>query len=89
MWVRIMADAVPITIDARQMQPPEPMERVLEALDLLEPGNEIHLLIYREPVPLYNVLKRNGYTHITGRDANNTFVVRIMHAAPKNAFTHG
>lgn len=89
MWLPIMADALPITIDARHMQPPEPMERVLEALDLLEPGNEIHLLIYREPVPLYNVLRRNGYSHVTERDANNTFVVRIMHAAPKNAGTDG
>lgn len=83
----IMPDTVPITIDARLMQPPEPMERVLEALDLLEPGNEIHLLIYREPVPLYNVLKRNGYTHVTRRDPNNTFVVRIMHAPRNDAAT--
>lgn len=89
MRVQIMPDDSPITIDARQMQPPEPMERVLEALDLLEPGNEIHLLIYREPVPLYNVLKRNGFTHVTQRDANNTFVVRIMHAARKDAAIQG
>lgn len=80
-----MPEGAPITIDARQMQPPEPMERVLEALDLLAPGNEIHLLIYREPVPLYNVLKRNGFTHVTRRDANNTFVVRIMHAVRDDA----
>lgn len=84
-----MPDRVPIVIDARHMQPPEPMERVLEALDQLEPGNEIHLLIYREPVPLYGVLKRNGYTHVTQREANNTFVVRIRHAVRNDATAPG
>ncbi|HRD35637.1 MAG TPA: DUF2249 domain-containing protein [Rhodocyclaceae bacterium] len=84
-----MSDGVPIMIDARRMQPPEPMERVLDALDLLEVGNEIHLVINREPVPLYNVLKRNGYTHVTQRDADDTFLVRIMHAARKDAAPKG
>lgn len=50
-----------IRIDARGMEPPEPFERVMEALSELEPGEEILLILPREPYPLYRVLERNGY----------------------------
>jgi uncharacterized protein (DUF2249 family) len=50
-----------IRIDARGLEPPEPFERVMEALCELEPGGEILLILNREPVPLYRVLERNGY----------------------------
>ena len=33
-----------------------------EALCELEPGGEILLILNREPVPLYRVLERNGYS---------------------------
>ncbi|MGB7540869.1 MAG: DUF2249 domain-containing protein [Burkholderiales bacterium] len=51
-----------IRIDARNLEPPEPFERVMEALSGLEPGGEILLILDREPVPLYRVLERNGYS---------------------------
>jgi len=51
-----------IRIDARNLEPPEPFERVMEALGEMEPGGEILLIINREPVPLYGVLERNGYS---------------------------
>lgn len=50
-----------IRIDARNLDPPEPFERVMEALSELEPGGEILLILNREPLPLYRVLERNGY----------------------------
>jgi len=50
-------------IDARELEPPEPFERVMEALTTLEPGGEIMLILNREPFPLYRVLERNGYRH--------------------------
>jgi len=51
-----------IRIDARGLEPPEPFERVMEALSDLEPGGEVLLILNREPFPLYRVLERNGYT---------------------------
>ena len=51
-----------IRIDARGLEPPEPFERVMEAMTELEPGGEILLILNREPVPLYRVLERNGYS---------------------------
>ena len=50
-----------VRIDARGLEPPEPFERVMEALSELEPGGEILLILNREPFPLYRVLERNGY----------------------------
>jgi uncharacterized protein (DUF2249 family) len=34
----------------------------MEAIAELEPGSEILLILNREPVPLYRVLERNGYS---------------------------
>lgn len=52
-----------ILVDARWLEPPEPMERVLEALDRLRPGEQIRFLIHREPLPLYPLLRSQGYRH--------------------------
>ena len=52
-----------VRVDARWLEPPEPMERVLNALFSLRPGQGIHFLIHREPVPLYSELKLRGFSH--------------------------
>lgn len=66
-----------IILDARQMVPPEPMERTLEALGELAADGELILLLYREPVPLYKILRNNGYTHRTTLRADGTFEIAI------------
>jgi uncharacterized protein (DUF2249 family) len=50
-----------IVIDARDLEPPEPFERVMEALCDMQPGDDVVLVLTREPFPLYRVLERNGY----------------------------
>ncbi len=55
-------DIPEIYLDLRGMFPPEPMERVLDALAALAPGQQVRMLIDREPHPLYRILERNGYT---------------------------
>ncbi|NTV09591.1 MAG: DUF2249 domain-containing protein [Zoogloea sp.] len=67
-------------IDARGLLPPEPLELTLAALDELAPGEEIVLLLYREPHPLYRTLELNGYTHTTACDSGGTYSIRIRHA---------
>jgi uncharacterized protein (DUF2249 family) len=52
-----------VRVDARWLEPPEPMERVLNALFSLRPGQGIHFLIHREPIPLYSELKLRGFSH--------------------------
>ena len=66
-----------IRIDARDLEPPEPFERVMEALSELEPGGEILLILNREPAPLYRVLERNGYRWNTTRFDDGRFEILI------------
>lgn len=49
-----------VLVDGRWLEPPEPMERVLLALDMLRPGQTLRFLIHREPVPLYPILEDKG-----------------------------
>lgn len=66
-----------IEIDAREMLPPEPFERVVDALEVFSKGDEIVLLLYREPRPLYEMLTRNGYRYTVEHDDDGTVRVRI------------
>ncbi|MEK7736765.1 MAG: DUF2249 domain-containing protein [Pseudomonadota bacterium] len=50
-------------IDGRDLLPPEPLELTLAALDTLGPEEELLLLLYCEPHPLYSILARNGYRY--------------------------
>lgn len=64
-------------IDGRDMQPPEPLERTLAALDELAPGEELILLLHCEPQPLYSILRRNGYRYAAQYQADGTNEIRI------------
>jgi tRNA 2-thiouridine synthesizing protein A len=64
-------------IDGREMQPPEPMERTLEALERLPDGDELLLLLYCQPHPLFNILKNNGYEWTENLLPEGTREVRI------------
>jgi len=66
-----------LVIDGRDMQPPEPLEQTLEALDTLPPDGEIVLLLYCQPQPLYQILRRNGYGWTESLLADGTNEIRI------------
>ncbi len=69
-----------ILIDARGLEPPEPMERVLQAVALLRPGQGIRFLLHREPFPLYALLAERGFRHETHAQADGSFVILIRPA---------
>lgn len=71
------AQAREILIDARGLEPPEPMEKVLQALAQLRPGQTIQLLLHREPFPLYPILAERGYRHETRMAADGSYVILI------------
>jgi tRNA 2-thiouridine synthesizing protein A len=50
----------PISLDNRGLSPPEPMVRVLRALGGLSEGQEMVVLMDREPLILYRELERRG-----------------------------
>ncbi|MDP1652300.1 MAG: DUF2249 domain-containing protein [Rhodocyclaceae bacterium] len=67
-------------IDGRDMQPPEPLEKTLTALDELGPSDELLLLVYCHPVPLFNVLRKNGYVWQEDVREDGTHEIRIRQA---------
>ena len=71
------AQAPEILIDARGLEPPEPMEKVLQALAQLRPGQTIQLLLHREPFPLYPILAERGYRHETRMAADGSYAILI------------
>ncbi|MBX9962549.1 MAG: DUF2249 domain-containing protein [Burkholderiales bacterium] len=51
----------PRTLDVRFLEPPEPFERIVEALAALPEGEVLRVLIHREPRPLFNWLREDGF----------------------------
>jgi len=54
-----------LVLDVCGLEPPEPLERVLEALSSLPYGRRLRVVIGREPFPLYRILENNGYAYRT------------------------
>ena len=70
---------MPKTIDGRHLFPPAPLQRTLEALDELAPGEEIRLLLNMRPHPLYRMLKRSGFAWREVRLDNGSLEIHIFH----------
>lgn len=70
-----------ISLDVRGLEPPEPMERVLEALSHLNKNQRLCMLIDREPRPLYRILDNNGFTHTTRLRPDSLYEILISHKA--------
>jgi len=68
-----------VVIDARGLEPPEPLVRTMEALDQLEPAGKLLVLLPREPFPLYRALELNGFSWQTEHRADGTVTVLIEH----------
>lgn len=50
-----------IELDARGLEPPQPMIRILEALRTLPEGGELRARTDRRPVHLYPLLEERGF----------------------------
>lgn len=67
-------------IDGRDLQPPEPLELTLAALDTLGAKEELLLLLNCEPHPLYSILKRNGFRYTSEWREDGTNAICISRA---------
>jgi TusA-related sulfurtransferase len=76
----LKASTANLVVDGREMQPPEPLEKTLEALDKLQPNEELLLLVYCHPVPLFNILRNNGYVWQEDVREDGTHEIRIRQA---------
>jgi len=67
-------------IDNRGLQPPEPMLRILAALEELAPGAVLVALNDRQPLLLYPQLEEMGCRHSTEALAGGGFRITITRA---------
>jgi len=65
-----------VTLDVRGLEPPLPMVRVLERLDVLGAGEQLEVIHSRRPLFLYPQLDERGFVHET--DEPEPGVVRIV-----------
>jgi len=72
-------------IDVNLLEPPEPMGRILSGIETLEQGCYLRVWIHREPFPLYDILRREYFSHITRAGQHSAFELFIWHAGDDKA----
>lgn len=72
-------------LDVCGLEPPEPLERVLAALDTLASGECLRLRIHRVPYPLYPMLEQWGYVYRVRSGAGSTYEILIWRAGDEQA----
>ena len=58
----LSAKPIPVALDLRGLQPPEPIVRIFAALDR-SPGEPLRAILPHEPVPLYALLRDRGFRY--------------------------
>lgn len=74
-----------IKLDVCGLEPPEPMERALEALSHLHKNQRLCMLIDREPRPFYLILDNNGFMHSTHARPDSLYEVLIWRKVEKRS----
>lgn len=64
-------------VDARGLEPPEPMTRILAALEKLGAGGVLRATTDRRPVHLLGILDQRGFTHTGAAQADGSWVTEI------------
>ena len=64
-------------IDVSMLEPCEPMERTLEAIRRLGPGDYLRVMHRREPTPLFPLLEQAGFRWLCGPGQESAVEVLI------------
>jgi uncharacterized protein (DUF2249 family) len=66
-----------VEVDARGLEPPQPLVKILEALAHLPAGATLQARTSRRPLHLYPHLHERGFTGETEELSDGSFVTRI------------
>ena len=66
-----------IEVDARGLEPPQPMVKILEALAALPAGAELRAHTERRPMHLYAQLEERGFVGETEEQNDGSFITKI------------
>jgi uncharacterized protein (DUF2249 family) len=74
-----------VTVDVREdiRQGREPFEKIMAAVDRLEPDDTLLLINSFEPRPLYRVMVRNGFTHWAEQTADGDWKIYFRRDADR------
>jgi uncharacterized protein (DUF2249 family) len=64
-------------VDARGLEPPGPLVKVLEALSTIKQGGELRAHTDRRPIHLYTQLEERGFRGESAEQADGTFITLI------------
>ena len=70
----------PQTLDARGLEPPQPLVVILEALVSLPESAELHARTDRRPLHLYPLLEQRGFVGATEEQHDGSFITTIRRA---------
>lgn len=74
------AETEVIEVDARGLEPPQPLVTILEAAARLPEGAELRALTDRRPMHLFAQLKERGFRSETTESEDGSFVTHIRRA---------
>jgi uncharacterized protein (DUF2249 family) len=66
-----------VEVDARGLEPPQPMVKILESLAALPAGAELRACTDRRPIHLYAQLQERGFAAVTEEQPNGSFFTHI------------
>jgi uncharacterized protein (DUF2249 family) len=66
-----------VEVDARGLEPPQPMVKILESLAALPAGAELRAWTERRPMHLYAQLEERGFAATTEEQPNGSFLTHI------------
>ncbi|HYG21269.1 MAG TPA: DUF2249 domain-containing protein [Verrucomicrobiae bacterium] len=66
-----------VEIDARGLQPPEPLVKILEAVTDLPHATELRARTDRRPMHLYPQLEERGFSGVTHEQPDGSFITHI------------
>ncbi|MBS0399922.1 MAG: DUF2249 domain-containing protein [Proteobacteria bacterium] len=72
-------------LDNRELDPPEPMVRILAATEKMAPGEVLSALLCREPIFLLPELSRRGHTWKGGFEPDGTTYKVLIRVGPDQA----
>jgi uncharacterized protein (DUF2249 family) len=68
------------TLDVRGMEPPEPLERILAMIGDFKAGDTLTVIIDCEPLPLFRILRANGFDFRNEPGTSSRYQINIRRA---------
>ncbi|PTX98661.1 DUF2249 domain-containing protein [Opitutus sp. ER46] len=69
-----------VEVDARGLEPPEPLMRILAAMETLTAGRKLRAITDREPCHLFGEAKQRGFRHESSAQPNGSWVTVLERA---------